>query len=144
MAPTVHQSTDAQSTDPHHLTIIFIGGGNMAKAIASGLLANSYPNHHIRVSEPLPERIAYLYDRYLTLNVLADNHVVLCGANPESSPATDVIILAVKPQILHPVITDIAPTLHAANLLVISIAAGIRTEDILCWAGAKDMALVRY
>ncbi|RUP16033.1 pyrroline-5-carboxylate reductase, partial [Jimgerdemannia flammicorona] len=143
MAPTVHQSTDAQSTDPHHPTIVFIGGGNMAEAIAGGLLANGYPNHRIRVSEPLPERIAYLHDRYPTLNVLADNHVALRGANPESSPAADVVVLAVKPQILRPVVTDIAPTLRAANPLVISIAAGIRTEDILRWAGAKDVALVR-
>lgn len=141
---SIMPSTNLPS-NTHYLTIAFIGGGNMAEAIAGGLLANGYPTHKIRVSEPFPDRVRYLNERYPSLNVVADNHAAVRGADDPDTTAlrADVVVLAVKPQILSTVVLNLAPTMQAVNPLVISIAAGIRTEDILRWAGSEDVALVR-
>jgi pyrroline-5-carboxylate reductase len=113
--------------------IAFIGGGNMAEAIMGGLYHPSvgHPHTHLRFSEPLEERRQYMNQKYPDVLGTADNDAVVDGA--------DIVILAVKPQVLKPVVEALAPTLHKnPNTLIISIAAGIETEAILRWLNAQD------
>jgi len=118
--------------------LTFVGGGNMAEAIIGGLLTGGYPPSHLTVSEPVPERVAYLASKYHGINIhRGENNLAV-----SESPA-DVVILAVKPQVMHPVLVDLAATLRTVKPLMISIAGGIRTTDIQRWIGSDDTPLVR-
>jgi len=92
-----------------------IGGGNMAEAIVRGILASGgLRPRDIRVSDPLPER------RNLFAQLM---RVKTCQDNCELAAASDVIILAVKPQVIDQVMAEIGPLL-GPKILLVSIAAG--------------------
>jgi len=134
--------------------LAFIGGGNMAEAILGGLLACGYPLSQCVVTEPLQARCEFLHSKYPGLQVISGpqaNHLAVNGSesvshtaalvdngsvhiNPtaasESFPPAEVVILAVKPQVLRGVVSDLGSTLHQRKPLVISIAAGIETSAI--------------
>lgn len=94
----------------------FIGGGNMAEAMIKGLLSASFIEaRSIFVSEPSEQKRDALHAEY-KIKVTADNH--------ELTKKCDILILAVKPQILKEVLHDIR-TLVGSDKLVISIAAGV-------------------
>ncbi len=95
-------------------SIGFIGGGKMAEAIIKGLISSkSFALPEICVSEPDPERKKYLEEQY-RISVTDNNREVIA--------LSDIIILAVKPQVLTKVLPEITPR---AGQLLISIAAGI-------------------
>ena len=99
------------------LKIGFIGGGQMAEAIIRGLLGSGKTTaEKIIVSEPLPERKRYLEETFTGLKTLADNKALVQEA--------DLVVLAVKPQVIRHVLEEIAPVLEKRHLLI-SIAAGI-------------------
>lgn len=111
--------------------IAFIGAGNMAEAVLGGLCNNGHPKSHLRFSELLDERRNFMSEKYPGIFNSASNDQVVDGA--------DIVIFAVKPQVLRPVVTGLAPTLHKnPAALLISIAAGIETSAILNWLDAKD------
>jgi pyrroline-5-carboxylate reductase len=114
-------------------TIGFIGGGNMAGSLVGGLIADGFTTKNIWVSDVDAEKLAELHDRW-RVNTSADNTQVAAMAR--------VLVLAVKPQILHTVAVDIAETVRQHRPLVISIAAGIREKDIERWLGGST-AIVR-
>lgn len=107
-------------------TIGFIGGGNMAKSLAGGLIARGLAPHQILVSDPVPAQLEALATQ-LGVRTTPDNNMAAREA--------DVVILAVKPQDLRTVASSLAATLAARRPLVISIAAGIRGSDIERWLG---------
>ncbi|MGH8530413.1 MAG: pyrroline-5-carboxylate reductase [Nevskiales bacterium] len=113
--------------------IIFIGGGNMAASLIGGLLADGYAASRMRVVEPLPERRAWLTAQF---------QVTSLAEPPATLAAQDVVVLAVKPQIMAQAARGLAPAVQANRPLVISIAAGIRCTDLDRWLGGK-VALVR-
>jgi pyrroline-5-carboxylate reductase len=117
----------------HTQKIGFIGGGNMAASLISGLIASGHPAEHIWVSDINPDTLAALAAN-LKVNTTADNNVVLT--------AVDVAVLAVKPQILKSVATAAAPLVQQKNLLVVSIAAGISQKSLSHWLG-ETSAIVR-
>jgi pyrroline-5-carboxylate reductase len=91
----------------------FIGGGNMAEAMIKGMTAKGMKE--IFVSEPREERRRELQDTY---------GIKATASNVEVTAACEIIILAVKPQNMDAVLTEIAPSVNAAKT-VVSIAAGI-------------------
>ena len=102
-------------------TIGFIGGGNMAQALLTGILkAGMYHANHIWVSDVRLEQLDVLKDIY-GIHTTADNK--------ELTAQADVIVLSVKPQVMGDVLAGIAGTLKEGTL-VISIAAGITTNSI--------------
>jgi len=107
-------------------TIAFIGGGNMASSLIGGLLADRYPADRIVVSDPTAERRGWLEERF---------GVRTTGDNNEAAASADVVVLAVKPQMLREVIGELAATLAQSKPLVVSIAAGVREPDISRWLG---------
>jgi pyrroline-5-carboxylate reductase len=113
-------------------TIGFIGGGNMAQALLTGILkAGLYHANHIWVSDVRSEQIEVLKDLY-GIHVTADNK--------ELTQHADIVLLAVKPQVMAGVLGGIAGTLRD-DVLVISIAAGITTAAIRAKLG--DVQIVR-
>ena len=111
--------------------IAFIGGGNMATSIVGGLINNTFEAHKIFISEPNSE---------LATKLAAQYHINIAASNSAACAACDIIVLAVKPQILKQVCEEIAPQLHD-NHLIISIAAGINSASLIKWLGKK--AVVR-
>ncbi len=114
-----------------NLKIGFIGGGNMASSLIGGLLADGVPAERIYVAEPHSESRARL---------AADYRVHVTESNAELAESCDVIVLAVKPQMLKTVCDGIADSVK--KQLIISIAAGLRSDAIGRWLG-RDVAIVR-
>ena len=101
----------------HHIG--FIGGGNMAQAIITGLLKSGRAASDILVSDPNPESRKAIS----ALGVVAFDHHEPVMAQAEC------MILAVKPQMMDAVLAEIAPSLRESQI-VISIAAGITIGGI--------------
>jgi pyrroline-5-carboxylate reductase len=115
---------------PH---ITFIGGGNMAASLIGGLIADGCPAGHITVAEPDASKLAQL-QQHFGVNTNIDNNTAIASAQ--------VVILAVKPQIMQPVCHHLGNTVQQNKPLIISIAAGIRSHDIDRWLG-NNTAIVR-
>ena len=99
----------------------FIGGGNMAEAIIKGMLSSStISGSNIFVSEPNKSRQTFLISEY-KIKVMKDNLDLV--------KKTDVLIVAVKPQIIRQVLKDVAEHITAQKL-VISVAAGVPISQI--------------
>ncbi len=111
----------------------FIGGGNMAQAIVGGLIGNGYSRERITVADPLAQQRSLVEER-LGIEAVGDNRVAVGGS--------DVLILAVKPQMLREVCRGIAAAVHNARPLVLSVAAGVGIRDISRWLG-EPIALIR-
>lgn len=105
------------------MKISFIGGGNMARALIGGLRNNSFSMADITVLETDADKRAQLQ---------ADFGIEVTEQLPNASSA-DVIVLAVKPQQLRDLSIFLGSLLQ--HQLVISIAAGIRSQDIARWLG---------
>lgn len=112
--------------------ITFIGAGNMARSIIGGLMAEGAAASSITACDPKPEALQALTQDF-GINTTTDNNAA-CASS-------DVIVLAVKPQVMGPVCETLRPNLPT-NCLVISIAAGIDCRSLQLWLG-DDIRLVR-
>jgi pyrroline-5-carboxylate reductase len=113
-------------------TLAFIGGGNMARSLIGGLIAQGLPAKQVVVSDPLETQRAALAQQY-DVQVTADNATAVINAQ--------VVVLAIKPQEMQNVAQQLAPTLAKQQPLVISVAAGIRADALQRWLGG--LAVVR-
>lgn len=103
----------------------FIGAGNMAEAMVKGLLEKKVVEpSRLTLSDPSDERREHF--RNQGLNTTTDNAALVREA--------DIIVLAVKPQVMASVLEPLRRDFRAGQL-VISIAAGIRTEKLDAWCG---------
>jgi pyrroline-5-carboxylate reductase len=99
----------------------FIGAGNMAEALIRGLVRGGHiPGERVLASAPRKARQEELRAAY-GIGVTADNR--------EVARASEIVVLAVKPQILQKVLREIGDQIRT-GALVISIAAGVATETI--------------
>ncbi len=99
----------------------FIGGGNMAEAMIKGLLSASFIEaKNILVADPLGSRLDYLRSEY-RVRVTEDNR--------ELAQKSDILILAVKPQVAQSVLENIGELVDNKKLLV-SIAAGVTMRNM--------------
>jgi pyrroline-5-carboxylate reductase len=114
-----------------NLKIAFIGGGNMAQALISGLADKLIPANQIHVVDVHAETLR---------NVEKKWGVSTAAAAGAEVGAADVIVLAVKPQQMREVVATITP--YIKQQLVLSIAAGIRAADLSRWL-AGHSAIVR-
>lgn len=111
----------------------FIGGGNMATSLIGGLRARGVPAERITASDPMPAQRERL-QREFGIEVTQDNAAAVRGA--------DTVVLCVKPQDMAEVARGIATDIATRRRVVISIAAGIRVEDLARWLG-PDVPIVR-
>ena len=112
-------------------TIGFIGAGNMAYALISGLINNGYAPENLAISDTNSELLS-LRQQEFNLEVFTDNAQLV--------KACDVVVLATKPQVLAQVCGEIATQVQ--EQLIVSIAAGVHSHDIDRWLG-KNKAIVR-
>ncbi|MFW6094340.1 MAG: pyrroline-5-carboxylate reductase [Pseudomonadota bacterium] len=108
----------------NHPVIAFIGAGNMARSLINGLLSSGTPAASLRASDPSAEQRGRL--GALGIDTLEDNAEAVRGA--------DVVVLAVKPQILGQVLPSVP---LKREQLVISIAAGVPLGALEAWAAAE-------
>ncbi len=114
------------------LTLAFIGGGNMASALAAGLMGKRCAAHNVHVVDIDPNALA----RWKEL-----------GATTASQPdetlsARRVWVLAVKPQVMKETIAQCRPYLKE-DTLVISVAAGLPSDTLGEWLGSPGAPWTR-
>lgn len=115
-------------------SIAFIGGGNMARSIIGGLVIGGWPQDKLWVTDPDPAQRRRLLEQHAGLRVSDDNARVANEA--------EVVLMAVKPQVLRRVAQTLSATIQIRKPLIMSIAAGIRAPDLEHWLGG-GLAVVR-
>jgi pyrroline-5-carboxylate reductase len=108
--------------------LAFIGGGNMAAALISGLTKRGVSADRLVVADPSQEQLIRLVRDY-AVKTASDNASAVQGA--------EVVVLAVKPQQMRAVAVGLAPHLAATRPLVISVAAGIPHASLARWFGPQ-------
>ena len=109
--------------------ISFIGGGNMAQALISGLVSCGVKPSLITVADPSSDAREQLAAKGLnTVDPTADAKAAIIDA--------DIVVLAVKPQVMKAVVSSFADVLD--KQLVISVAAGLSTELLSDMLGGYD------
>lgn len=105
----------------------FIGGGNMASAIAGGLLARGVDAASLRIVEPSQAQRERLRGRVKGLELHP-------ATTADAVEGADVVVMAVKPQQMRAAAHALAP--HVAIVpVVLTIAAGVRCADLARWLG---------
>jgi len=100
-----------------NLKIGFLGGGNMARAIISGLIRSDHAAQRLTVSDPDPAQRGRVSQIDAGIRVIDDNDAMV--------DAADIVVLAVKPQIMASVIGALSPATEQSARAFMSIAAGI-------------------
>jgi pyrroline-5-carboxylate reductase len=96
--------------------IAILGAGNMGEALAKGLLrTGKIPPESLTCTDARAERREEIKARY---------GVQVTGDNRAAAAQADIVVLAVKPQVIDVLLEEIAPAVDARKL-VISIAAGV-------------------
>ncbi len=111
----------------------FIGAGNMATSLIGGLIADGFPPQAIQVTDVDAEKCQALKTR-LGVQTHACNETLVTSS--------DIIVLAVKPQQIQAVSGEIANVVQRTHPLIVSIAAGIREQNLELWLGG-NVAIVR-
>lgn len=114
-------------------TIGFVGAGNMAAALIGGLIKRGRKPERVFAFDPDTTKTDALQARF-SIRVAADNAELLRDC--------DVVVLAVKPQVMRKVLAPLAAAVPAMPPLIVSIAAGIRIASIEKWLG-RSLAVVR-
>jgi pyrroline-5-carboxylate reductase len=104
-----------------------LGGGNMGRALISGLLRSGTRPERVSVGEA-SEAARRALSQELGVTATADNALAVAGAS--------LVVLAVKPYQAHAVLSALAPQLRSARPLVVSVAAGVRLASLEAWCGA--------
>ncbi len=111
-----------------------IGGGNMGRAIAGGLLRGGMHATDLMIAEPLPVQCDLLRKEFYGILVTEENQTVAAAA--------DILLFSVKPQILKSVCQNLTDVVQQSRPLIMSIAAGPKIEDIDRWLGG-GLSVVR-
>lgn len=128
-------STPSKASGPAAARTLFIGGGNMARSLIGGMTTSGVPPARIHVVEPRAEARAELAASF---GVAAHASAAEAGV----LEAADNLVLAVKPQIIRAVCAELDAGRLPADALVLTIAAGVRLEQIARWLGGAR-AMVR-
>jgi len=120
--------TDQKTDLLREKRIAFIGCGNMGSALISGILSSGFVNRDSLIATDIrPERLDY---------IRAKEEISTTRNNREAVQKSDVIVLAVKPQVVDEVLSEIKAVV-TEDKVIISIAAGITTAYIEEGIGKK-------
>lgn len=117
----------------YDIRIRFVGAGNMAASLIGGLIAKGITASQITASDPGQNQRDHIEAQF-QIQTYGDNNIHF--------GMPDIVILAVKPQIMKQVLADVKNSIENTNPLVISVAAGITTAQIERWLN-PGMAVVR-
>ncbi|MGM8850694.1 pyrroline-5-carboxylate reductase [Salinicola sp. V024] len=118
---------------PQASRIVFIGAGNMASAIFGGMLDSGYPAEAIVATSRSQEKRDDISQRY-GIRTMQDNLAAVQEA--------DVVILAVKPQMMRDLCLSLREAVQVRRPLVVSVAAGLDAATLDGWLGG-GLALIR-
>ena len=113
--------------------ICFIGAGNMATSLIGGLIANQYQATQITACDINVDQLQQLQRRF-QINISQDN--LACAG------AAEIVMLAVKPQVMRAVCETLSTLPPNPQQLFVSIAAGVPESAIDAWLGG-DRTIVR-
>lgn len=116
------------------MKIAIIGAGNMGGAIARGL-AHSNMDISISVADLAQDKLDELKAEYAAIEVSTDSMAVVANA--------DVVLLAVKPWLVEPVIKGVLPALDLSRQIILSIAAGVDIATLTSWLGNENAVVFR-
>ncbi len=105
----------------------------MARSLIGGMINDGCNPEHISIADPGNEQRQQL---------AATFGIRTCASNLDALQQADVVILAVKPQVIEVVATEIATITQRKQYPVISIAAGIHSDDLERWLGG-NCAVIR-
>ena len=114
-------------------TVAFIGAGNMARSLIVGMLQEA-GNLQIRVSDLDQNQLDVIRSYGSQIFTSTDNAATLQGA--------DVVVLAVKPQVMRTVIEPLQDLAQKQRPVFVSVAAGIREASLNAWLGG-NLPIVR-
>ena len=114
------------------MKIAIIGAGNMGGAIARGL-AHGKVDVNIAVADLAQDKLDELKAEYNTIEIAIDSKAIVADA--------DVVLIAVKPWLVEPVLKGVLPTLDLSRQIILSIAAGVDIATLTSWIG-NDKAVV--
>jgi pyrroline-5-carboxylate reductase len=123
-------STNQNSQNNSDVHITFIGGGNMGRALISGLLVNGFNSNQISVVEANAATALKLQEDFGIKGIGSLEQLTFDFSK------NNAVVMAIKPQDFHIVARDLAPKLKyasASSPLILSIAAGIRLKDMSRW-----------
>ena len=115
-----------ESPIANNAAIAFVGGGNMARSLIGALTRHGSDPARIAVAEPVDALREQLHADF-GVRVFSDAASAVQGA--------DIVLLAVKPQVMRQVCETIGAVIAARKPLIISIAAGLRMEQMDAWLG---------
>lgn len=116
----------------------FIGGGNMASSIIGGLLNKTKEPSLVGADD------IWVFDRNTncTTSLHSKYGINIAENNEQLAEKCEVIVLAVKPQVLKAVLTPLAKIFMQTQPLIISVVAGIQSSSIEQWL-QQQLAIVR-
>ncbi len=123
-------STNQNSQKNSDVHITFIGGGNMGRALISGLLANGFNPHQISVVEANAATALKLHEDFGIQGIDTLEQLTFDFSK------NNAVVMAIKPQDFNVVAKGLATKLkhaYAPGPLILSIAAGIRLKDMSRW-----------
>lgn len=115
-------------------TITFIGAGNMARSLVAGLTKDEV-QFDIRIADPNTEQLEAIQGYWPNISAFSDNIEAIQGA--------DIVVMAVKPQLMEAVCKPIQDIVKTEKPLIISIAAGITLSNLYRWLDNESTAIVR-
>lgn len=116
------------------MKIAIIGAGNMGGAIARGL-ALSNMDIDIALADLDQNKLDEIKAEYSAIEISTNSSEVVCNA--------DVVLLAVKPWLVEPVIKGVLPTLDLSKQIILSIAAGVEISVLTQWLGDANAVVFR-
>jgi pyrroline-5-carboxylate reductase len=116
----------------HDLAII--GAGNMAEAIARGILSGKLLDANRMIAADISPARRELFQTQLGISAVQENTTAARGSR--------IMLLCVKPQQMESALRELRASL-APDVLIVSIAAGIRTQKIESWLGKGRWPIIR-
>ncbi len=124
-------NSQTQATETDYGVIGFIGAGNMANSLIRGMIANGAEKTSVWATDLDSEKL-------YTLNSECG---IRTGSTAEIAQRADIIVLAVKPQVMKIVCAELKTLLGGRSPLIISIAAGITVSHLSQWIGANTAVI---
>jgi pyrroline-5-carboxylate reductase len=107
--------------------IAIIGCGNLGLTIAHGLLDDGFQSANLIATRRNTK----------SLSELAEKGVVITSDNSQAAAQADVVVLAVKPYNVEPVLKEISGSLEADKHTLVCLATGITLADLATWSGKQ-------